>query len=257
MRSTHAGGRTFHLGAIVTDELKLIAGIERLDAKILAARIQLDRIPGDLARLDAELQRRQGALADIKARRDANLKSRRALELEAEEHGSGIKRHQGQLAQVKTNKEYTAMLHEIEAAKAAVSQLEEKILLGMEEADALAAAEQAAQREFATESARIGQQRRTLEEQQRDVQSQVDALAAERQRAVGALPGDVLAAYQRIFQGRGGQAIVPVEHQACGGCGGPLPPQLVNEVRKMESIITCETCGRILIWNQEQTGNSA
>jgi predicted nucleic acid-binding Zn-ribbon protein len=30
-----------------------------------------------------------------------------------------------------------------------------------------------------------------------------------------------------------------------------LPPQMVNNVRKMETLITCETCGRILIWLQQ------
>jgi len=257
VRSPQAGGRTFHLGAGVTDGLKLLAQLERLDARILALRAQLRQIPLDLAGLEAELQRHRGALADVTARREANHKARRELELEAEQHGAGIKRHQGQLVQVKTNKEYTAMLHEIESAKATVSQLEERILLAMEQADALAAAEQAAQREFASQGDRIGRQRSALEQRQRELQAQCDGLSAEREAAIAALPRDVLAAYQRIFQGRGGQAIVAVEHQACGGCGGPLPPQLVNEVRKMDELITCETCGRILIWNQEQTGNSA
>jgi len=253
VRSTHAGGRTFHLGAPVTEQLRLIRDLCSLDARILVLRGQLQQIPQDLARLDAEQARHQGALDKVKHEREASLKNRRALELEAETAAATGKRLQTQLVQVKTNKEYSAMLHEIEAAKDAVSQLEEKILLEMERQDELAAAEQQEQQAFAAAAGRIGQQRQSLEEQQRDVQSRVDALAAERQRSVDALPRDVLTVYQRIFQGRGGQAIVPVEQRACGGCGAPLPLQLVNEVRKMGSLITCESCGRILIWSQEQT----
>jgi uncharacterized protein len=127
----------------------------------------------------------------------------------------------------------------------------------MERQETLAAAEQGEQRAFAAAAGGIGQQRQELEQAQRAAQARLDALSAERQRLVDALPRDMLTVYQRIFQGRGGQAVVPVEHQACGGCGAPLPLQLVNEIRKMELLFTCETCGRILIWRQEQAENSA
>ncbi len=252
MRSTQAGGRTFYLGAAVTDELRLIRDLCSLDARILVLRDQLRQIPQDLALLDAELARHQGALDQVKQQREGSNKSRRALELEAETANATGKRLQTQLVQVKTNREYSAMLHEIEAAKGAVSALEEKILLEMERQDALAAAEQREQQAFNTASGGIGQQRQELEQRQLVAQARLDTLSAEHQGLMNALPREQQTVYQRIFQGRGGQAVVPVEQRACGGCGAPLPLQLVNEIRKMESLITCETCGRILIWSQEQ-----
>jgi hypothetical protein len=41
---------------------------------------------------------------------------------------------------------------------------------------------------------------------------------------------------------------VAVRNGACGGCFGNLPTQLLNRIRDMDKIITCENCGRILIW---------
>lgn len=241
----------------MTEELRLISGLQSLDALILGLRGQLQQIPRDLERLEAELAQHRGELDRIAQQREAGQKNRRALEQEAEAANAAGKRLQTQLVQVKTNKEYSAMLHEIEAAKQAVSGLEEKILLEMERQDGLAAAEQREQPVFAAASGRIAQQRQELEQQRLAAQSRLDALAAERQGLVDALPRESQAVYQRIFQGRGGKAVVPVEQRACGGCGAPLPLQLVNEVRKMEELITCETCGRILIWHQEPTGPSA
>lgn len=232
-------------------ELAQLADIQRLDALILAARTELDASPRSLEALEEERRADRAALDAVTARREQSAKGRREMELEVEARTAAIRRLQSQQAQVKTNKEYTAMLHEIEGAKAAISGLEERILLEMENGDALTAAERDAKAVFDAADARIGSQQDALRARADVLRAELDTLGAERGRAVAGLPRDILAAYQRIFQGRAGQAIVPVEHAACGGCGAPLPPQTVNEVRKMEALITCETCGRILVWNQE------
>lgn len=235
----------------MTGELKLLADIQSLDARILAARTELERIPHDVERLESERRRHQDALNAVKARREAGAKNRRALELEVESGNAAVRRLQAQQIQVKTNKEYTAMLHEIEGQKLAISVLEEKILIEMENGDALAAAGKESQKTYDAENGRIKREQDALSARAAQLQAGVDALAAERERSVAGLPRDVLTVYQRIFQGRAGLAIVPIDAGACGGCGAPLPLQLVNEVRKMETLITCETCGRILVWSQE------
>ncbi|MDI6740747.1 MAG: C4-type zinc ribbon domain-containing protein [Candidatus Edwardsbacteria bacterium] len=241
----------------MTDELKLLSEIQGLDARILSARTQLDRIPKDLERLEAVRAGHLSALNGVKAKREAGAKNRRALELEVEAHNAGIRKLQSQQAQVKTNREYTAMLHEIDGAKQAISGLEEKILIEMENGDVLAAAERDAQKTFDAENARIIKEQERLNGAAAELQAAVDHLSAGRDRAAAGLPKEILSVYQRIFQGRGGKAIVPVENQACGGCGAPLPLQLVNEVRKMETLITCETCGRILVWSRETISRQA
>jgi predicted nucleic acid-binding Zn-ribbon protein len=111
VRSTLAGGRTFYLGIAVTGELRLIHDLQSLDARILAVRAELEQAPRDLARLDAEQARHQGALDLARQQREDCLKKRRGLELDVETRNAGIRKLQAQQIQVKTNKEYTAMLH--------------------------------------------------------------------------------------------------------------------------------------------------
>jgi hypothetical protein len=235
----------------MTEELKLLSVIQSIDARILAARTELERIPRDIDRLETERRRHQDVLNQARSQREASAKNRRVLELEVESRAAAIRKLQAQQIQVKTNKEYTAMLHEIEGTKRAISGLEERILVEMENGDSLAAAEQESHGTYDAESGRIGREQDVLRSRAAELQSGVDRLSADRERSVAGLPKDILTAYQRIFQGRSGRAIVTVEQHACGGCGAPLPPQLVNEVRKMDELITCETCGRILVWNQE------
>jgi predicted nucleic acid-binding Zn-ribbon protein len=235
----------------MTDVMRLLAEIQSLDARILAARTELERIPHDIERLEAERRRHGDALDAVKSRREAGATNRRALELEVESSNAAIRKLQAQQIQVKTNKEYTAMLHEIEGTKLAISGLEEKILVEMENGDTLAAAGKESQKTYDAESGRIKREQDVLSARAAQLQAAIDGLAAERERSVARLPRDVLTVYQRIFLGRASLAIVPVDSGACGGCGAPLPLQLANEVRKMETLLTCETCGRILVWSQE------
>ncbi|MCU0607943.1 MAG: hypothetical protein MUF78_11130, partial [Candidatus Edwardsbacteria bacterium] len=130
-----------------------------------------------LAALEDERRRHRAALDAVTARREQSAKSRREMELEVETRTAAIRRLQSQQAQVKTNKEYTAMLHEIGGAKAAISGLEERILVEMENADALAAAERDARAVFDAEDARIGTAQEALRARAAALRTELGAAA--------------------------------------------------------------------------------
>ena len=86
-----------------------------------------------------------------------------------------------------------------------------------------------------------------------DLSSIEDKLAVQQDRRKNVtvrLEGRLLAAYERIRKGKNGLAIVPIRKRACGGCFKTLPPQKIQEVRRTDSILTCENCGRILYWDE-------
>ena len=57
--------------------------------------------------------------------------------------------------------------------------------------------------------------------------------------------------YERVSEGKGGMAVTAVRNRACGTCRTNLPPQTLNEIRKGLQVITCETCGRLLVWTED------
>ncbi|MFC1530184.1 zinc ribbon domain-containing protein [Gemmatimonadota bacterium] len=58
--------------------------------------------------------------------------------------------------------------------------------------------------------------------------------------------------YNRVKEGKQGTAVVPVVRGACGGCYNRIPPQTITEIRRAERPITCENCGRIMLWFGEE-----
>jgi hypothetical protein len=49
---------------------------------------------------------------------------------------------------------------------------------------------------------------------------------------------------------RDGLALVPLVSDACGGCHRRLPPQVINQVYLKADLVTCESCNRILYFDE-------
>ena len=87
------------------------------------------------------------------------------------------------------------------------------------------------------------------------LQNQIDAVGEkmqikddERKNVLIRIPKPLMAAYERIRRGRGGDVVVPVRRRSCGACYKQLEPHVVQEIIKADKVITCDSCGRILYW---------
>lgn len=232
------------------ETLLAIHRIQQLDDRRRACRERLEQFPHEAARLEEQLKESRTALDQVEARQAELTKEKRTLEQEVERINADIRKHQAQLLSVKTNKEYSAMMHEIEQEKQRVSEAEEKILMAMEALDELSAAEAREKEAFGRCQKENQAGRLDLEKQSAEARALADKLANEREEAIKALPPEVLALYERVGKARNGVAAAVVKNGSCGGCYGNLPTQLLNRIRGMDQIITCENCGRILIWQE-------
>jgi predicted nucleic acid-binding Zn-ribbon protein len=233
------------------EELKTICRIQVLDADVYAARQRLEAIPQELNELNLREKEGAGAMQEVGQKLAEGARVKKAGELDLESATASLRKLHAQLPQVKTNKEYTAMQHEIELGKAKISDIEERILLEMERLDALAIQEKEFSRQHDLLKKNLDGKRKILLEQLAQMETKLTGLLTQREVVIKTLPAEIASVYHRIMQGRPGTAVVPVNGSSCGGCFASLPPQFINEIKKMEKLITCETCGRILVWSQE------
>jgi len=56
--------------------------------------------------------------------------------------------------------------------------------------------------------------------------------------------------YRRIRAAKKGKAVASCNGGVCSGCFSFIPPQRVVEIRSMKHLHQCESCGRILVWDQ-------
>ncbi len=237
--------------------LESLAKVQEMDNAIKSLEESRERLPAERAAVEAGVATAENERIGVSMRRQELEKKRRLLEQQIEDANQAVKKHQRQAYEVKTNKEYAAMLQEIDGEKKRISELEENILVLMEETDGLARAErQAVERAAAVRQEAEGKHS-AIEARAAQIEKDLAAATQARQKELNNLPAEILAVYQRVARGRHGLAVVPMVGGACGGCFVNLPTRLTAEVKAMEKLITCEACGRILIWKpEEQAGNA-
>jgi len=239
------------------EDLKTLVELQQVDSELLA----LERAKGDLPKRVLELKSQLEQIAALRQQKAEALataqKDRRAAEGAVQMAKERKKKYDEQLYSVRNNKEYDAVTAEIEMAVFDIDENETRILETIEQEDGLKkeVAEQderlaAAQGEFDTQQA-------ILTAREMETRSMADTLQAQRDALVVKLRRPILNAYQRILNGKDGLAVVGVVRGSCVGCSTRIPPQRVMEIREMNQVRYCESCGRILVWNEadEETVN--
>ena len=232
----------------VHPELKTVIELQQVDLRIAELTLQIDASPSQIQTLETQLSDFLRAHEERKVRLSANQKERRELEAEVQAVQAKISKHKDQLYQVKTNEQYRAMLKEIEGEEENIRKIEDKTLERMLEAEALQKQVQDAAARLEGEKARVGAEKNRLESARQAAEGERSQLRARRATLADGLSVAVRETYERVARGRRGVAVAEVRDGFCTGCNVRLRPQIYNDIRAKESILTCESCSRILYY---------
>src|SRR5882672_1495487 len=111
--------------------------LAELEGVILELDRQRTALPQAIAAGDARANAAKDAAAQLHAELEATDKQRRARESGAQDEAAKRDKLQAQSAVVKTNKEYTTLLHEIDAQQKRIGEIEDDILVAMEKIDSV------------------------------------------------------------------------------------------------------------------------
>ncbi len=203
------------------------------------ARKRLAELPAAEQAIRARTATARAAGDAVKARIRENTTGRRGLEKDIAAVDTRLAKFDDHKAAVKTNQEYTALLHEIATAKAEKDAIEERLLVLMDAADGLAAELKASDAAVKEEQAKGDAALAALGQEKQALEQELARLAAERQRA---------AAGEQLIKGRRGVAIAAIQGDLCSACHVRQRPHVLQQVRRNDSIVQCESCQRILYY---------
>ncbi len=230
----------------VVEQLEVLLRFQELDSEIYRLnrekRLKPVILGQSLKILEVERRRLEDAEKDL---RNFQVK-RKTKEMDLEAKEGIIKKYQVQLYQVKSNKEYTSLQHEIGGLKADNSLLEEEILRLMEEGDQKKDQIEEIEKKVDQLTQAYQQEEMRVQKEMEVLEGQISELVQRRQALMPEIDPKLLSRYDRILVGKEGLGLVPIDEASCLGCHMQLPPQVINEVRLREKIITCENCSRIL-----------
>lgn len=230
------------------EELERLVELQRFDSEIAEIEAAVSAIPRQIRTMEEEMQKAQEALEAVTAETDRMQKLRRQKERDLEEANGELRKRQGRLYGIKTNQEYSAVLKEIEGLKEKISNLEEEILVLLDQIEVAVKAQALEKDRVGSKQAEFQRDKQRKEGELRELLDRLSLLKEAREGRSKGVEASLLQQYLRLLKSRAGLAVAPASDGSCEGCHVALTPQLYNEVRRNEDVLTCERCGRILYW---------
>ncbi|MEE2677103.1 MAG: C4-type zinc ribbon domain-containing protein [Myxococcota bacterium] len=226
--------------------LQQLIDLQQIDDELDAAAAERGALPDRRVQLAAEREAaEQRVVAAVASQQEAE-QAQRAAEVELADKEALVAKLEGQQFQVKSNEAYSALLREIEEARAGISGAETTILEAMENIEAAGAARERSEEEAKAVFERVSTAEGQLDTREKELGVREEQQSAARVELCTQVPGEMLSQYERIAGSRR-PAVAMVRQEICQGCRTTIPPQLHVELLRMAAVITCTHCRRILV----------
>jgi predicted nucleic acid-binding Zn-ribbon protein len=232
----------------MNSDLERLIELEKVDREIARLSDEVAALPKRVASIEEKLAGHKAAAENAKAAIKSNEASRRKHEADIQAAQQKIVKYREQSSKVKTNDEYRALMHEVEFAEKEISGCEDKILELMISLEAQEKAVKAAEAELKTEAAEVEKEKAEARTRTAEDEKLLAELGTKRNELRTGVSDSSLAHYDRVLRQRK-TAMAEARGQKCMACFVMLRPQVWEELRTNEQIITCNSCGRILYYD--------
>ena len=242
-----------------TTHLRTIVRLQSALDALRRAEKQLSGVPEWMEELHGQHSARLAEIAAVGEAAETATHDRRRAEAAIQDASEKLKHYQQQISLVRTQREYSALLQEIDTVKGSIKGLEEQALAGMEgydQAQKKLTEERAA---FAELDDRYQQALAQWQGERPAVEQQAETLRAEVTQLRSELPRATLTNFERVYERRNGDAVAPLKKSTapggpiyhCGGCNYRVRLQVVGEIRNKGSLVQCDGCRRFLYVPEE------
>lgn len=232
-------------------EIKALIDLQAKDKFITDMAAKIAAIPGDIVALNAAFEEKKGAMTAARETLLSLQVEKKNREITIAERDEEIRKRQRELNAVNDNKVYKALLSEIETARKAKDEVETEILELMESVDKASVEDKKLQQEVKKMEEEKNRKVAELEAAKKDLAAASEAGKAGRAEFVSKISPEILEKYEFIREQRQGLAIVAVMEDktgklSCGGCNIGLIPQKAVDLKKLDILVFCDECQRII-----------
>ncbi len=241
--------------------LEAIVSLQKTLTELNAADLRLNSIPDWMLELHEEHAGRKAEIDTVEAEGTAADHVRREAEAALADAQEKQKRYQEQLGQVSTQREYGALLKEIDTTKNQISSSEQAAIEAAERKEEADNKLGELREAFQDLDNRYKAELEKWESEKPAVADAVKQLTQHSEELRAAVPRNILVLFDRIFDRGGGEALARVRKMNvargnpmfhCEVCSYNVRPQVVVEIRDQASLNQCDSCKRILYWEDEE-----
>jgi predicted nucleic acid-binding Zn-ribbon protein len=213
---------------------------------------ELEDIPKELNELKRKFHRVERLIGEKEASKETNTALLGEMTKDKEELKLNKEKYEGQIALIKTQKEYEAITSEIaqineKLEKINVKELEAEQVIERVDGDL---EEQKALKEELKGT--INEKQKVVNKLTTEKKKELDKCLKEKKTISAGLDEELLYKFEKIVKNKEGIGIVSIRNNVCMGCNMLLPPQFVNDVRRENVLIFCPNCSRILYYHDEE-----
>lgn len=234
-----------------------LAAYHRLVLELAHETERLNGVPDEMRAVHDEYTAAQQEIDELAAEAEAAKRERIAREGAIAEAQEKLSKFQQQVSRVRNQREYGALLAEIDGAKAQLRELEEGLIELLERAETTETTLAERRGGFGDLESRHAEALADWESKKPGVAARVGELEKEAESAKEALPRPIVAQYERLAQRYGSEAAVtPLTSTEraggkilwhCSSCNYHVRPQLALEIRDRGTLVQCDGCRRFLL----------
>ena len=243
--------------------LDTVVELQRTLDELAQAEERFHGIPEWMRELHDEHGERKGEIDALTAEAEEASAERRTAEAEAQDAMEKLKGYQEQIGRVRNQREYGALLQEMDTAKGQIKALEEQALAALERQDEAQQKRQELRESFAELDNRYSVELEKWEAEKPDVAKQMEALRGRVEVLRERLTPSVLSLFERILERHEGQALAEVRKVerlgrgphiwSCGNCNYRVRPQTIVEITNKGGVVYCDSCKRILFIDEAES----
>jgi hypothetical protein len=223
-----------------------LIGLQKLDNDVWRVKRRIAEGPALIERRaerwkQSEARVQQAHAKILELRKEIGL-----LELEIKTREGEIGKIQAAQGQSRTNEEFRAynehanrLRKENRAVEDRILEFEEQVETAKKDTADLERTRDASKAESDADLAQ-------WQKDEAEYKVELERMQAQRAEYAKSLPPGPLSIYERVLKARDGKAVVPAEGQMCGGCQMRIVPNDYTRLHRMNEIVTCRSCERIL-----------
>lgn len=232
-------------------ELSQLISLQDTDLEIRRLNEEIAALPSRQEQIERQFADANREFLDLQADFAAAQTKRRDLEATLEAEQQKHQKFKDDLMKSRNEREYSTALREIDATKKSISSFETEVLKLMEALEKLEAQVKERTPEIEARRVAVDQQLAEFQAAAEAARQQLSTRQDERQQLFNTLGPAAKSTYQRLSRMRNGVVLAEARDYSCLACRMKIRPQVFSEIKRAETIITCESCGRILYFRTE------
>jgi predicted nucleic acid-binding Zn-ribbon protein len=235
-------------------DLNALTKLQSVENRLRAVKAKLARCRRNVIIQENQVRNLASALEAKKEEIQLTKVQSDRLNLELKSRDETIAKLRASLNASKTNKEYAAVLTQLNTTKADNAKIENQILELMKDIDADEAECQQIQSQIDQQKQKLEQVRSDSEKAAAKHEADIRQIQQEWDKAAQTIKSETLQTFKRVAETYAGEALAIVEQHegknevySCGGCFMGVIAETVNMLMTKDDIIRCPNCTRILV----------